>query len=139
VCNLYSITTWQGCARGMLKGDVHAICKERAPACLICRRQPADRKFDLAVGKLAPVFHDRHVTVGRTFIENLARLKPGCLKRQYDGFVQEDVILPFAEVARTMQPVRDAARLFHCVVPMFRGGLNCLCVVPITQKLISST
>jgi hypothetical protein len=35
---------------------------------LICRRQPADSKFDLAVGKLAPVFDDRHVTVGRTFI-----------------------------------------------------------------------
>ena len=75
----------------------------------------------MTVRKLTPVFHDRHVTVGRTLIENLARLKPGCLKRQCDGFVQKGVILPFAEVAQTMQPVRDAARLFHCVVPMFWG------------------
>jgi hypothetical protein len=45
------------------------------PARLIRRRKASHREFDLAVGKLAPVFDNSHVTTCRIFVENLARLE----------------------------------------------------------------
>jgi hypothetical protein len=85
------------------------------PARLIRRRKASHREFDLPVGKLAPVFDDGHVTAGQDIRREFARLKPGGLQWQPKSFVLEGIILPFAQVTQIARPIRDIARLFHCV------------------------
>jgi hypothetical protein len=82
---------------------------------LIRRRKASHREFDLAVGKLAPVFDNSQVTAGRKFVEDLARLKAGGLQWQPESFALEGIILPFAQVTQIARPIRDIARLSHCV------------------------
>jgi hypothetical protein len=88
---------------------------------LIRRRKASHREFDLAVGKLPSLFYYRHVTAGRKFVENLARLKPGGLQWQPKSFVLQGIILPFAQVMQIARPIRDIARLSHCVSSKIEG------------------
>ena len=44
---------------------------------LVRRRRPPHRELYQAVGKLPPVFDDRHVAADRVFVEDVARLCTG--------------------------------------------------------------
>jgi hypothetical protein len=59
-----------------------ALMARRSPAeaqipLVVRRRQPPHRELYLAVGKLAPVFDDRHLAADRVFVEDVARFCAG--------------------------------------------------------------
>jgi hypothetical protein len=58
----------------------------------IRRRQPPHRELDLTVGKLPPVFDDRHVATGRISIQDLPGLRPGLLERQRERFSDQTIV-----------------------------------------------
>jgi hypothetical protein len=76
---------------------------------------PSHREFDLAVGKLPPIFNDRLVSAGRIGIENLARLEARNLQRQRKGFAQKVIILYLAQVAQIARPAGQIPWTFHSI------------------------
>jgi len=71
------------------------------------------RKLDPAIGKLSPVFDDRHVAGSRVFAEDFARLRARIFHREREGFAQEAVGIEPAKVAEFPRSLSDVPWSLH--------------------------
>src|SRR5450759_5370391 len=89
-----------------------------SPRALIRSRKPSHRELDLPVGKLTPVFDNRHVAALRILIENLARLKARRVQGQGKSLSEKTVIRQPAEVTQFERPVSNVSWPFQCWRPL---------------------
>ena len=75
--------------------------------------QPPHREFDFSVGKLAPLFDDRHVTAGGECVKKFARLSARVLKGKGEGLAQKAIAIEPAKVAQFPRSIGDVPRAFH--------------------------